>query len=125
MVGMSKLEFGGMLNGTPSGVFVGNGFIRSATLDYYRGSLDDIFKANFWRFTIYPADSETITFGMHECIPYEKSVSRSKYYRENDTGLCIGVTMITDPGAKLPAGAPRKFQLVEQNRYTHFHKPLV
>ena len=28
-------------------------------------------EAYFWRFTIHPADSETITFGMHKCIPYE------------------------------------------------------
>ena len=35
----AKLEFGALLNGMPSGGCVGNGFIRSETLDNLRGLL--------------------------------------------------------------------------------------
>ena len=34
----------------------------------------ELFETYFWRFTIQPANSETITCGMHECIPYENVV---------------------------------------------------
>ena len=37
-----KLEFVGQLNRTPSGVFVGNAFMRSERLDDHRGSLNGI-----------------------------------------------------------------------------------
>ena len=53
--------------------------MRSERSDNLRGSLNgNLFKRYFGRyfghFTIHRSGSETITFGMHECIPYESSV---------------------------------------------------
>ena len=39
----NKLEFGGAMNGMPSGVCVGNAFMRSETLDNLRGLLNGNF----------------------------------------------------------------------------------
>ena len=60
------MEFGGQRNGTPSGVCVGNGFIRSETLDILNGLLNGNFPRHI--FVVFPINAPVLKQQSSECI---------------------------------------------------------
>ena len=107
-----KLKFGDMLNGTPSGVSVGNAFMRSETLDNLRSLL----KGNFPRhiFEVLPCNPPVLKQQPSECInalPTQDWRFRFKMLPQKRYRAGNGVTITANPRAKLAAGPPRQIPI--------------
>ena len=133
-----KLVFGGQRNGTPSGMCVGNAFMRSETLDNLRGLLNGNFPRHIFEvlpfntpilkqecaecLNVFPTNHPPFSHSMYclkrrylaECInafPTQNWTFRFKMLPQKRYRAGNGVTITANPGASLPAGATRQIQI--------------
>ena len=100
------------MNGTPSGGCVGNGFIRSETLDNLHGLLNGNFPRQI--FEVFPFNLPIWKQERAECInafPTQNWTFRFKMLPQKRYRAGNGVTITANPRAKLAAGPPRQIPI--------------